>query len=43
MLAAVDLDALSDIALPDAAGAVHRLGDYWTERRVVLVFLRHFG
>jgi hypothetical protein len=39
----VDLEALADIALPDVAGASHRLGDYWSERRVALVFLRHFG
>jgi hypothetical protein len=39
----VDLRALSDVALPDPGGASHRLGDYWSERRVALVFLRHFG
>jgi hypothetical protein len=39
----VDLRALSEIALPDPSGVPHRLGDYWSERRVALVFLRHFG
>jgi hypothetical protein len=39
----VDLPALEDIRLADTAGAEHRLGDLWSERRVVLVFLRHFG
>jgi hypothetical protein len=39
----VDLGALSAISLPDPDGVSHRLGDYWRERRVALVFLRHFG
>jgi len=39
----VDLAALSALALPDSEGASRRLGDYWSERRVALVFLRHFG
>ena len=39
----MDLAALSALALPDAGGAEHRIGDYWSERRVALVFLRHFG
>jgi hypothetical protein len=39
----MDLAALSDLELPDASGAAHRLGDYWSARRVALVFLRHFG
>jgi hypothetical protein len=39
----MDLDALSDLELPDPDGAAHRLGDYWRERRAALVFLRHFG
>jgi len=32
-----------EVRLPDAIGEVHRLGDFWAERPVVLVFLRHFG
>jgi hypothetical protein len=39
----VDLAALSALELPDPGGALHRLGDYWSARRVALVFLRHFG
>jgi hypothetical protein len=41
--AALSDAALSDAALVDPAGAVHRLGDLWRDRPVVLVFLRHFG
>jgi len=43
MLRAMDLDAFQDLRLSDASGAEHRLGDYFAEHRVVLVFLRHFG
>jgi hypothetical protein len=39
----VDLAALSSLELPDPDGTARRLGDYWRERRVALVFLRHFG
>jgi hypothetical protein len=39
----VDLRTLEPIALPDADGKTHRLGDLWAERPIVLVFLRHFG
>jgi hypothetical protein len=39
----MDLAALSALSLPDPDGELHRLGDYWSERRVALVFLRHFG
>ncbi len=39
----MDLDALSDVTLRDAEGATHRLGDYWAEQPVIVVFLRHFG
>jgi hypothetical protein len=39
----MDLAALSETSLPDAAGAPHRLGDLWRDRPIVLVFLRHFG
>jgi hypothetical protein len=39
----MDLASLSALELPDPDGAPHRLGDYWSERRVALVFLRHFG
>jgi len=39
----MDIQALSALTLPGADGEDHRLGDYWAERRSVLVFLRHFG
>jgi len=39
----MDLEALSDLVLADPDGNEHRLGDYWAEQPVVLVFLRHFG
>jgi hypothetical protein len=39
----MDLATLADVELPDADALTHRLGDYWAERPVVLVFLRHFG
>jgi hypothetical protein len=39
----MDLPALSDLNLPGADGEQHRLGNYWADRTVVLVFLRHFG
>jgi hypothetical protein len=39
----MDLPALANLTLPGADGEAHRLGDYWAERPVVLVFLRHFG
>jgi hypothetical protein len=39
----VDLDQLSAVELDDADGGPHRLGAYWADRTVILVFLRHFG
>jgi hypothetical protein len=39
----VDLATLADVKLEDSTGASRRLGDFWAERAVVLVFLRHFG
>ena len=39
----VDPATLADVELEDADGARHRLGDYWAERPVAFVFLRHFG
>jgi len=39
----VDLERLEQTQLPGADGEVHRLGDYWADRPVILVFLRHFG
>ncbi|HEV2963402.1 MAG TPA: hypothetical protein VG649_16355 [Candidatus Angelobacter sp.] len=34
---------LADITLPDCDGQVVRLGSLWSEKPVVLVFLRHYG
>jgi hypothetical protein len=39
----VDLTALSNIELVDLSGAPRRLGSFWAERPIVVVFLRHFG
>lgn len=39
----MDLTALSEVELRDAAGISRRLGSLWAEKPVVLVFLRHFG
>jgi hypothetical protein len=39
----MDLRALADVTLKDADANAHRLGDYWRDRNVALVFLRHFG
>jgi hypothetical protein len=39
----MDLEALADVTLKDADGNTHRLGDYWHDCNVALVFLRHFG
>jgi hypothetical protein len=36
-------DGLADLVLQDSAGADVRLGDLWTDRPAVLVFLRHYG
>jgi hypothetical protein len=34
---------LSRLELSDWEGVPRRLGEYWRERPVVLVFIRHFG
>jgi peroxiredoxin len=39
----MQVDALADVTLKDATGTPRRLGDYWAEKPVVVVFLRHFG
>jgi len=39
----MDLEGLSDLELSDSTGSPRRLGDYWAEQPVILVFLRHFG
>jgi hypothetical protein len=39
----MDLTALSETSLIDDIGGPHRLGDLWSDRPTVVVFLRHFG
>jgi hypothetical protein len=39
----MDVRALASIELLDSSGSPRRLGDFWADRPVVLVFLRHFG
>ncbi len=39
----MDLKTLHFLIRNDAAGAEHRIGWFWEDRPVVLVFLRHFG
>ena len=34
---------LADIQLNGVDGHQHRLGDYWSDKPIVVVFLRHFG
>jgi hypothetical protein len=34
---------LSDIELRDSAGESVRLGSFWENQPIVLVFIRHFG
>ncbi len=36
-------DKLSGIELSDWTGRCERLGAFWRERPIVLVFVRHFG
>ena len=38
-----DARELADIVLPDQDGTEHRLGDYWREKPVALIWLRHYG
>jgi hypothetical protein len=39
----MDVRRLADVELADATGAMRRLGDFWADRPVIVVFLRHFG
>ena len=39
----MDLENLAGVSLIDSSGKPRRLGDFWAERPVILVFLRHFG
>jgi len=36
-------ERLAGFELVDSSGATRRLGDYWQDRPIVLVFVRHFG
>jgi hypothetical protein len=42
-LVRMDLERLARVELVGADGDHYRLGDFWADRPVVLVFLRHFG
>jgi hypothetical protein len=39
----MDLQRLERIELTGGDAKSHRLGDFWADRAVILVFLRHFG
>ncbi|MDK1027480.1 MAG: hypothetical protein QGM46_11230 [Actinomycetota bacterium] len=39
----LDTTGLAALALPDAQGSLHRLGDFWSDEPHLLLFLRHFG
>jgi len=39
----MDVAKLAAVTLESPDGERHRLGDYWADRSVALVFLRHFG
>ena len=38
-----DMSSIEDIRLPDPDGATVRLGDLWSDHRVLIVWLRHYG
>jgi hypothetical protein len=39
----MDLERLAQVELVGADGNHYRLGEFWADRPVILVFLRHFG
>jgi hypothetical protein len=39
----MDVEHLAAVLLIDSSGEPRRLGDFWAERPVILVLLRHFG
>jgi hypothetical protein len=39
----MNITELADIELAGVDGQQHRLGDSWAAKRMVVVFLRHFG
>jgi hypothetical protein len=34
---------MAAVEVVDTDGNTHRLGEYWADRPVVLLFVRHFG
>ena len=38
-----DMASIEDVKLPDHEGKEVRLGDLWSERRTLVVWLRHYG
>jgi hypothetical protein len=38
-----DLRGIADVVLPDSFEVEHRLGDFWADQPIVLVWLRHYG
>ena len=38
-----EVKRLADHSLIDPDGIEHRFGDRWSERRALVLFLRHFG
>jgi hypothetical protein len=34
---------LADLRLRDPDNQSHRLGDFWKDKKTVLVFVRHYG
>ena len=39
----MDVGRLAEVELTGADGSRYRLGEFWADRAVILVFLRHFG
>jgi hypothetical protein len=39
----IEVSRLADHVLVDSDGEEHRFGDRWSERRSLVLFLRHFG
>jgi hypothetical protein len=38
-----DMSSIEEVKLPDPDGRMIRLGDLWSEHRVIVVWLRHYG
>ena len=39
----MDMATIANVTLPDADGKDVRLGDLWTDHKVLIVWLRHYG